>query len=179
MTLPCLRLLIVAAALLAGAGRAAAQSGSPEYEVKLVYLLRLCQYSAWPKTVAGDRFVIGIVGSDPFGENSRALEGKTVAGKRIQVRRFATASDYEPCDAVFVAGATSAADQQLKSLAARVGDQPVLLIAESEGACRGGATIGFVVVEDRVRFSVNRQRLSRCGLSMNVGALKLAHQVVD
>ena len=73
-------------------GRLAAQS-SPytPYQHKALYLFNFAKYTEWPKEAfASDDapFVIGILGADPFGKDIEIIKGKTIKGRKLEVRNI-------------------------------------------------------------------------------------------
>src|SRR3954467_14109225 len=63
-----------------------------EYRVKAVFLFNFAQFVEWPPdafTDPGQPFVIGILGTDPFGaEIDSVVRGETVAQRSLVVERY-------------------------------------------------------------------------------------------
>src|SRR6266850_954731 len=73
-----------------------------DYEVKAAFLYNFAKFVRWPEeSLAGPRFVVAIVGDDPFGEViDRAFLGKTVLGRPVEIRRTRSLRDAagsSPC----------------------------------------------------------------------------------
>lgn len=156
-----------------------------EYEIKAAYLYQFARYVEWPKNaVPGDdmTFVIGVLGQDPFGNHlDRIATAKTIQGRKIVIRRFASAKDYRPCHILFVAsGSTatgdekSAADRLTAALAAIAGS-PVLLVSDSAGFASKGTVINFLVdpQQNQIKLEINRDSERRAGLKISSQLLGL------
>jgi hypothetical protein len=179
--------LALAVVLAAGLGVVvpADAAGSPgqgevtrEYEVKAAFLYSFATFIDWPGDAvpdAGDAFIIGVLGTDPFGPVLDAIAAsKTVRGKRIVVRRFATLEDYTPCHILFVADSERA---RMRGVVEKLRDAPVLLVADTEGFARVGGAINLVIEDNKVRFEINQAAAEHAGLKISSKLLRLARLV--
>lgn len=158
-------------------GRAAAQRppAPREYEVKAAYLLNFTRYVEWPAVAFASPdspLVIGVLGPNPFGPVlERTLAGRTVRGRRIELRLLEAAADVEGCHAVFMAWEEYRLDPALIERLARPG---LLTVGEREEFVERGGVLGFVLVNQTVRFAVNRGAAERAGLRVSSRLLALA-----
>ena len=146
---------------------------SLEYRVKAAYLLNFTRYVEWPAAAASsDRLSICVIGSDPFGKILDAtVAGRTVQGRSLQVRRVQTTSDADGCEVVFVSRDTWRRDPgSLKTL----GNAGSLTVGESEEFARSGGVIGFIILDETVRFVINDDARDRAGLRISSRMLSLA-----
>jgi len=88
--LPCSALAVLA--LVRGVG---AIESATEYQVKAVFLYNFSHFVEWPPeafTTPTEPFVIGILGSDPFGARmDEAVHGELINQHPMVIRRFSTA----------------------------------------------------------------------------------------
>ena len=134
---------------------------SLEYRVKAAYLLNFTRYVEWPESAAVDsQLSICVLGADPFGRILDAtMAGRTVQGRALLVRRIQSPSEASGCEVVFVSRETWRRNPaSLKAL----GTTGTLTVGESEQFARGGGVIGFVIVDETVRFVIN-ERAARFG----------------
>ena len=146
---------------------------SLEYRVKAAYLLNFTRYVEWPPSAAVDsQLSICVLGADPFGRIlDVTVAGRTVQGRSLQVRRIQSASEASGCEVVFVSRETWRRNPaSLKVL----GGTGALTVGESEQFARGGGVIGFVIVDETVRFVVNDAARDRAGLRISSRMLSLA-----
>lgn len=158
-------------------GHPSPQDPPREYEVKAAFLFNFLKFVEWPEQPPesrSDRIVVGILGTNPFGEAIRALEGKVVRKRTVSVRSVAAAGDAAGCDLVFVPRAEARFEA---NIIARLGRQPCLLVGESGGFARRGGMIGFYVEENRVRFEINPEATRAAGLTPSSQLLGLARIV--
>ena len=146
---------------------------SLEYRVKAAYLLNFTRYVEWPASSPPDsRLSICVLGSDPFGRILDAtVAGRTVQGRPLEVRRVQTASEASGCEVVFVS--RDAWRRNPGSLEA-LGSAGSLTVGDSEQFARGGGVIGFVILDETVRFVVNDTARDRAGLRISSRMLSLA-----
>ena len=146
---------------------------SLEYRVKAAYLLNFTRYVEWPTPPASDsRLSICVMGTDPFGKILDAtVAGRTVQGRPLEVRRVQSASEASGCEVVFVSRETWRRNPgSVKAL----GNAGSLTVGESEQFARGGGVIGFVILDETVRFVVNDAARDRAGLRISSRMLSLA-----
>ncbi len=172
--LPALVMLVLA---LACPGRCAAQQAS-EYDIKAVYLYNFLLFISWPDTDAQE-VVIGIVGDDPFGGAFRDVEGKAVKGseKRLVIKRFGrylAQEDLRGCDILFISRSEK---KKFGKITAAVKTRPVLTVGDAPAFLDRGGMINFMVINEKVRWELNRQRIEAAGLRLNAQLLQSAVKV--
>jgi hypothetical protein len=72
---------------------AAPRDPLPEYPVKAAFLYHFVEFVEWPRAspLPPSKVTIGVLGRDPFGDVlDKAILGKTVAGRTLVIRRFAS-----------------------------------------------------------------------------------------
>lgn len=145
----------------------------PEYRLKAAFVYNFLVYTEWPAGTGGP-LNLCIVGTDPFGAEIDGLQGKAVAARTIAVQRKGAGESLKNCQAVFVA--RSAIDS-LPRLLDSLRDQPVLTLADSPGAMRGGVALNMAVAQGKVSFEANLQAARSAGLSLSSKLLRLATEV--
>jgi hypothetical protein len=147
-----------------------------EYSIKGAFLYNFGRYVQWPDTALpkdGPPFVIGVLGTDPFGAvlDEIAVAAK-VDGHPVAAKRFATLAEYTPCHILFLAAAT---DAQVKAAAIqRLRNAPVLLVGEEPGMAQRGAVVNFYVEQNKVRFEINIETARQQQLKVSSKLLSLA-----
>ena len=147
---------------------------SLEYRVKAAYLLNFTRYVEWPpETVTGDSTLnICVVGADPFGRVLDAtVAGRTAHGLPLRVLRIRSAAESEECQLVFLSRETWRRSPEILRAFSQVGS---LTVGESEQFAQVGGVIGFVIVDETVRFVVNDEARDRAGLRISSRMLSLA-----
>lgn len=146
-----------------------------EYEVKAAFLYNFAKFTQWPQDVFPDTaspILIGILGVDPFGSTlDAAIEGRSVAGRPIAVKRVRTAEEAQACHILFISRSERA---KIALIIAALKDSPVLTISESDNAALHGVMINFVLDRNRVRFEINAKSAFRARLNLSSQLLRLA-----
>jgi len=178
-----LRRLAVPAALfawflpVAGYPTADAPGELAEYSVKAAFLYHFAQFVEWPPDGARDNaaITIGVLGSDPFGEVlDKAVLGKTIGGRKLAVRRFATIDKIGHCDILFI---SSSEASHLPAVLAGLSGTAVLTVGEADRFARRGGMIGFFFEDSRMRLEVNVATTEAAGLRVSSKLLSVARLV--
>jgi hypothetical protein len=166
-----LSILLVAGWVLAGPAAAAPMQASLEYSVKANYLVRFAAFVEWPpQAFSGPQapVVICVAGRDPFGASlANAARAQTAFGRRLTVRRPATAAAVTGCHILYVG-------QGAGALVTASAAQPGLLVVTDAAAAPDRGMIHFVVADDRVRFHIDQRAAARSELAISSRLLNLA-----
>jgi hypothetical protein len=163
------RCAVLVAGCAASAGQVVAQSTPTalEYRVKAAYLLNFTRYAAWPATAfaeSGGALNVCVVGLDPFGDVlEETVRGRRTAGRLLQVLRPRRPAD-DVCHVAFF-GTTAPATRDAW-LAALQGEA-TLTVGEGGEFARAGGMIGFVIVDETVRFEINLEAVRAGGLQLS------------
>ena len=163
----------------AGSSRAASpsvnESSQLEYRVKAAFLYHLARFVEWPSERERGPIVIGVLGKDPFGSIlDSTVQGKTVSGRRLTVRRLDAVSEARSCHLVFV---SSDQRRNLGAVLDQLESSSVLTVSELESFIEEGGMINFAIDEDRVVLDINLDSARRAGLDISSQVLKVARNV--
>lgn len=153
---------------------------SSEDQVKARYLANIAKFVEWPENVFASPnapFVIGIVGHYFVGFSlGDAIAGKTIHGRKVQIRLKKAGEDLRDCQMVFIgASQKGRLDQILKPLLGA----HVLAVGESEGFLEAGGALNFVMEGQRVRFDANLAAATRENLRISSQLLMVARIVLN
>jgi hypothetical protein len=172
--LACLLSLTLAGGLWPQVGQPAGgpSDESLEYRVKAAYLLNFTRYVEWTEFGADNALTVCVLGTDPFGRILDAtLAGRTAQGRPLEVRRVQTAAQAGGCEMVFVSRETWIRNPNTLKALQNAGS---LTVGESEQFARAGGVIGFVILDETVRFVVNDEARDRARLRISSRMLSLA-----
>jgi hypothetical protein len=186
---------LVAAALLAVPLAAAAAPGAApdppvpiaqhytttdEYKLKAAYLFNFAKYVEWPgaRLPAPDSpIVIGVLGSDPFGDRlDRTVKGRVIGKHPVLVRRARRLEELSGCHMLFVCRSERAREKQIVEW---LHETPILTVSEGEDFVRAGGMIWLGRSGDAVEFDVNLDSVRAAGLTMGARMLGSARIVVS
>ena len=117
---------------------------------------------------------IGLLGQIPFPEALEVLDGKTVQGRKLVVKRLADLSAAADCQVLFIGASEKS---RLSEIIAELKDRPVLTVSEVDGFAERGGMVNLVSGQNRVGMEINREAAGRARLSISSQLLKLAKVV--
>jgi hypothetical protein len=150
-------------------------AGELEYKIKAAFLFSFSKFIQWPEAPLDAPFVIGIVGADPFGEVlEKTVLNKTVNGRPLAVRRYSSVKEIRPCQVLFVSASERG---RLGPILQSVEGTGTLTVSEMQSFAALGGMINFFIDDNKVRFEINPEAITRAGLHVNAQLLKLARVV--
>jgi hypothetical protein len=172
---------LVVALLIAWTGSVRAQDArNLEYEVKAAFLVKFGMFVDWTTnktaTAADPKpFVIGILGTDPFGASfDAAIQKEKIGGRPVQLLRGKNPAELAGCQIVFI---SNSEEEHLAELFAQFAGKGILTVGESPGFAARGGMIGFVKVDGKVRFEINSPVAEKSGLRVSAKLLQLSRPV--
>ncbi|HJV65301.1 MAG TPA: YfiR family protein [Geomonas sp.] len=172
--------LIVALILLVAARAPADTSSYGEYQVKAAFIYNFAKYVEWPADTfesSSDPIVVTILGPPPNQEAFEAMRGKSVRGRRLELRFVKRADEIGTTHILYVCDYER---DRRGHVPDSYRNQGVLTINDLDpsGPC-GGAVISFVMVDKKLRFQINLKAARKTGLKISSQLLKLARNVVE
>ena len=157
----------------APAGAPAWAQGNPvEYAVKATYLYKFLPFVAWPGEGRPEAYVLCVVGDDPFGPVlDRVVEGQSVDGSPIVVRRMPALRTDAGCHVVYAGGSAA---QPVAAILAGLRGRPVLSVTDGARDAASRGMVNFVVASNRVRFEIDDALVGEAGLAISSKLLGLA-----
>ncbi|MEO7209038.1 MAG: YfiR family protein [Steroidobacteraceae bacterium] len=167
-------LWVACAGLIAAHGLSAADAPT-ENQVQAVFLFNFTRFVEWPpQTFAApsDPFVIGIVGSDPFGARlDEAVRNEQINGHILTVRRFRSISEVDNCQILFIDRSEIG---RLGQILAALDHHSTLTVSEADGAAQHGVMIQFATENSRIRLRINVDSARAVGLTISSKLLRPA-----
>lgn len=173
-----LRWFVCSLLIAATISTAFAQPAIPEYKLKSVFLFRFTEYVDWPKSAFGDNnapFVIGIYGSDPFGSfMDETVQGESVKGRAVQVRRFQSLDEITKCNMLFVGASVG---KRVPEILAKVQGRPILTVSDIPDFAKRGGMIRFTKNGAHIGFRINVEAAKQAHLTISAKLLQVAEIV--
>jgi len=157
----------------------AAAASLPEYQVKAAFVHSFGKYVIWPSAAFAaptTPFIVGILGTDPFGEAFVALQQKNVQSRPLEIRRIARPGEARGCHIVFI---SRSEQRRLGELLAGLKGLNTLTVSDIDGFAREGGMIQLLLQDNQVRFEINLRAAQAEGLTISSNLLKLATAVVE
>lgn len=150
-------------------------TAASEYQLKAVFLFNFTQFVDWPPDAFGDEaspLVIGVLGTDPFGELlDEIVRGERVKGRPLVVQRYAHLEDVKACHVLFVSVSETA---RLKDIFAALKSRSILTVGDAEGFARRGGVISFATVDNKIRLKINLEAAQAAHLTISSKLLRPA-----
>jgi YfiR/HmsC-like len=149
-----------------------------EYAVKVTMLFKLALFVEWPASEDGasdDAFVIGVLGTDPFGP----LLDDVIADERIEGRpvKVLRADDLEPLLSSRILFISRSEEPRLAEVLPRCRERGILTVGESPRFCQLGGMVNLVLEAGRIQIDLNRKAALEAGLRVNAKLIQLAREV--
>ncbi|HOI17929.1 MAG TPA: YfiR family protein [Geobacteraceae bacterium] len=148
-----------------------------EYQIKAAFILNFAGFVDWPDPPRSNNlFTIAILGHDPFESAIDSLNGKTVKGRKVVIKRYDDPEEARDADILFISASEKRA---LPRIMKTLRNRPVLTVGDSQGFARSGVMISMVMQRKRVGFEINNQAAQQAGIRISSQLLKLAREVIE
>lgn len=152
-----------------------------EYEVKAAFLYNFAKFVEWPPEAFKNdgeghaALIVGIIGNDPFGGViDQIINGKTINGRPMVIKRFKGYQNLRECHILFIG---SSEQKRLPQIFENLKAGSVLTISEMNLFSQQGGIISFVTENNRVRFEINAFAAEQANLRISSKLLALAKTV--
>lgn len=157
---------------------ASAEDRSLEYAVEATFLYKFAPFVTWPQAALPETdspFTICLLGDDPiFGVVETVTRGQHDSAHPIVIRRLQPNEDNTVCQEMFVGGPDDRLVDRMLSAAA---GKPILTVTDLDRNPGAHGIIGFVIVNNHVRFDIDDAAAERRGLTISSKLLDLARNV--
>ena len=161
--------------LLSTLSTAVQAQASNEYQVKAAFLYNFAKFVDWPAEAFGGSngtLVIGVVGDDPFGGAlDQAINGKSIGGRPLAVRRLRWGQDLRSCHILFI---SSSERKRLPQIIQSLRGASVLTVGDMGQFNQQGGIINFILEASKVRFEINSRGADQARLRISSKLLALA-----
>jgi len=159
---------------------------APQGRIMAAYLIKFLPFVSGLKkgrddTPQAETVTIGIVGKDPFGDNFKSVEGKTIRSieDRLEIKRFGPFSnknDLKQCHLLFI---SSSEKDNIKKILYKIEERAILTVAEYDGFLESGGMIKLVKRKNRILWEINMGAVKDSGLTLNYQFIRAAVRVVN
>lgn len=150
-----------------------------EYAVKAAFIYNFAKFTEWPPAAAGgtrDPIVLCAAAGEPYDAALASIDGKSVHGRPLRIRRGVRPIEIKSCHMLFIA---EAEERRAPELLRAASGSPVLTIGDASGFAEGGGMIGLINADNRVQFEINNEAAQRANLKIGSQLLRLARLVKD
>ncbi|MEO7598803.1 MAG: YfiR family protein [Opitutus sp.] len=144
-----------------------------EKEIKAVFLYNFTRFVDWPShslETGSAPFVIGILGTDPFGTVlDEVVRGEKSNDRPLVVKRFDRLEAVTNCHVLFVSRSETA---RLPAILKYLATQSVLSVSDIDGFAEAGGMIALVTANGKVRLKVNLDSARQAHLGISSKLLR-------
>lgn len=147
-----------------------------EYQLKAVFLYNLSKFTKWQSEITSseDAFIIGIYGTDPFGNILDTTVAKETRGNQpIKINRYTTIEELKDsqCNILFISNATP---QKLKTIQDALPDRSVLTVSDVPGFAEYGGMVNLLNTGEKIIIEINHGSAVQSGIKISSKLLRLA-----
>ncbi|RYY29852.1 MAG: YfiR family protein [Chitinophagaceae bacterium] len=161
--------------LLASNFASAQKITSGEYNIKAAFIYNFTRFIEWPDSAFAaplSPFVIGVMGRDPFGARLEAvMNGETVKGRPIRIKRFTSESQAAGCHIIFV---SASAPTDVKKFCEKLRGKPVLTVSDIPDFDKDGGMIKLSMSENKITLTIDTAATKASTLDISSKLLRLA-----
>ncbi len=144
-----------------------------EMTLKASFLLNLTKFIYWPKERLllnkRESLVLCFPGEDPFNGILETARKESLLRMNLEIKKHVPDSQMKDCNILFL---TVKEDRRLNEILTKVEGYPVVTVADTDGFAYRGAMVNFVIVDNKIRFKVNRN-------AMESNPIKLSSELLD
>jgi YfiR/HmsC-like len=159
---------------------AQAATTTTESQVEAVFVYNFSRFVEWPPqafATADGPFVIGILGSDPFGGRlDEAVHGEQINGHALEIRRFHNVSEIGNCQILFIDRSQGG---DIKNILNTLDHRSILTVSALEDSTKYGVMVQFATENNRVRLRINVDSAKAAGLTISSKLLRPAEIVTS
>lgn len=143
--------------------------------LRWAYIMNFIYYVSWPDHQKNQDIYVCVVGSNPFNHISNDERFKNKTGNLTIARLFETVPEIHSlnrCHVVYFSQSISLA--QLSFLFTQLNQSPIMTIGDHGAFVKLGGVLQFRQRGKKLRFSLNKEKLSQLDLKVHPALLRLS-----
>ena len=153
------------------------QKEDTQAKIKAAYIYNFTKYFEWTNNKEGN-FTITILGENTglVTELGNMAKTKVVGSQKIEIKNHQNISEIDRSHILFI---TPDKSHLLGDALVKYKGKGVLIITDKAGLAKVGATINFIIEENRQKFELNKAAAAKAGLNVGSSIEKLAANVFN
>jgi YfiR/HmsC-like len=136
-----------------------------------LFVVSFAKYASWPQTT-GD-FKITVLGkSKIYDELIKMTTNKNVNGHAYKIQQVETIAEIADAQIVFIPDNKSS---NLEDVLKATQGKPVMVVTEREGLAKKGASLSFLIIDDKLRFDINNTELVKRNIKVAANLVSIAN----
>lgn len=105
-----------------------------------------------------------------------AIEGKLIKGKKLAVRQLSNINGINNCQVVYI---SNSENNNLIDILDTIKHKKILTVSDIGNFADKGGIIGFVRIENKIRFEINLKAAEESHLKIRSDLLTLAKRIIN
>ncbi|MBX3163047.1 MAG: YfiR family protein [Bacteroidetes bacterium] len=145
---------------------------------RAAYLYSFTRYFYWPEEKQRDNFVIYVIGKNDnlISELKKLAAQKKVGNQGIEIKN---SSAYDPSVVSHIIYFTPSQDGESVNEAAEKNKNKGTLVVSETNSFNGGASINFLIVDNKLKFDYSKTAAVKAGLKTSEGFKTLVNKTID
>lgn len=147
--------------------------GPLEYDVKAAMLYRCLELVQWPagsSLAEKPPMTIGLLGKNALSESLKNLSGRTISGRKVEIKKLSRLKEAARCQTVFVG---SSEQKRTSKILKELAGLPVLTVGESPGFAEQGGIINLLLDGKNIRLEINPAAAEKARLVIDPQLMKM------
>ncbi len=135
-------------------------------KIKAVFLYNFTKYFEWPDNKKTGNFIIYVVGKNEnvLSELKALASKKKVGNQDIEIK---TSLAFDPAITASIIYLLPDVSKSITEVSSKNKKQGTLVVSENTGGCKSGATLNFLIVENKLKFEYSKNNAVKAGLKVN------------
>lgn len=152
------------------------QKFDPQAKERSCYLYNFTKSFEWPNK--DGNFIITIVGENAglVAELTNLSKTRQVGSQKIEVQNHPSIKEFEKANIIFI---TPDKSGLLADAVSKFKGKGTLIVTEKPGLAKIGATINFIIEDNKTKFELNKSAATKAGLNTSSSLEKVAKTVIN
>ncbi len=150
-----------------------------EYTIKAVYIEKITRFVTWPDSLIAKKtepVIFAIYGHSEMTEVAEQLyQNYKIKGKEVKIKIINDLNEINSADILFI---SKTSDDEVERILEILDNKPILTIGDTKKYAKKGVMINFVILDDRIKFEINKTSVDKALLHFNHLLLKQAEKII-
>ena len=143
-------------------------------QAQSMFIYNFSRLIQWPAASTNGEFIIGVYGdNEVYNSLSSFVANKKVGTQSIVVKKFDDPQSISRCQILFVGDSKIS---KFPEVIGRIQGFNSLVITEKRGMINSGSAIDFILVEDKLKFVMNRENAVKYNLTVSKSLEDMAYK---
>lgn len=135
-----------------------------EGKFQAVFIFNFYKQMEWPSDYKGTDFVIGVLGESSVTAMLEKLTVSKSGNTNFVIKEFSSVGSISKCNIIYIPEDQSDEFEDIKE---KLEGTSTLIITEKAGLGGKGACINFVEINDRLKFELNEDAISKANIQIS------------